>query len=163
MKGKVTITNEDKGRPRGIEGIVQGFGPKELQASVQIVAVIKKHGYKWESFESWLKKKVAKMQIPDTLPMMEKIKGMIDRHQITWEEVEGAIHRIKLERQQIKKVLIRHCPDCNSAVQISAINDDPSRMIGDEKFKTWWSCPNCDWEEFSEKNTDEEVKPYLVT
>lgn len=145
----------------GLDKLFQAFSPRDLQISFQIIDLLKKSIYTRKSFQDWILNKIETKTLFDTRPIIKIIEDKISRHEITIDDLEKAIRQIKREKQVATKVQLRMCPDCGFALEVYSINQHPTAMIGDSKYRTWWICGKCGWEEFSEKNIDDELKPYL--
>ena len=97
------------------------------------------------------------------------IKLKLDEHGISWEEflhwVQATEKRLNPNPRKVPRVpaplLKRACPGCNKAwLQLNEVNHHPRYMVGDG-LKCQWSCLNCGWEEYSEKDIKDEAAQYI--
>lgn len=161
-KIEVRVPDKNQKRPEGLDGLLQGFGPKELQATVQIISILEKKGYTCQSFTDWVVKKVKDMNLVDATSIMRKIKYRIERNYITWEEIEEAIKLVKRKRRE-KIEVARECPNCHKVnMEPIPVNHRPEMMIDDKEAKSMWQCHECNHHITSTLEIDEEIKPYLV-
>lgn len=143
------------------ERLLRTFDFGEMQTALQINRKLNKLGLDWNDYEEWI---IGLQKDPDfhppLAPMPERIRRKLERARLDWKIFNRWVDVVWLKPRS--EVVRRRCPECGKSVEIHSINNNPEMMYGDKKYKTWWFCPNCHWEELSKKSIDEEMKKHLV-
>lgn len=114
--------------------LLEAFPFGLLQDCKNVMQILARNGFSQEDFFEWLKDKSKRI-----LPVPRSAERM----------------------RPARAVLHRLCPGCEERfLRLQRVNDRPERMVGD-LWKCQWYCSVCGWEEYSERELNEEAKPYI--